>query len=230
MAASKLILLNQPNNTRQGCRINGGLIPGYNQATTGIIVGVADSNGNIVTTDTSTATVAIGTNPSGGTLSGTTSVAAVNGVAVFDNLFIDKSGTGYTLTFSDGALTTVTTAAFNEVAVNRVSPAEVRGTLTDNSVSKGVLYRYRGGSTIRNLHLTAISTNTTDEIQISITAPGADITNANNEYKLATQTCPYSDTIETGEVGGNFDLYVYGSAVTGTVTVSISRINSSARV
>src|SRR5215471_10297060 len=46
---------------------------------------------------TDTVTIAIGTNPSGGTLSGKTSVAAVNGQAIFSNLIIDKPGKGYTL-------------------------------------------------------------------------------------------------------------------------------------
>ena len=41
--------------------------------------------------------MAIGTNPGGGTLSGTTTVAAVAGVATFSNLSINKAGTGYTL-------------------------------------------------------------------------------------------------------------------------------------
>ena len=40
----------------------------------------------------------------GGTLSGTTTVAAVGGVATFSNLSINKAGTGYTLTAADGSL------------------------------------------------------------------------------------------------------------------------------
>jgi hypothetical protein len=41
--------------------------------------------------------IAIGANPVGGTLSGTTTVAAVAGTATFANLSIDKAGAGYTL-------------------------------------------------------------------------------------------------------------------------------------
>ena len=61
---------------------------------------VEDANGNLVTTDTSSVTIAIGTNPGSGTLGGTLTVAAVNGVATFSNLSINKAGTGYTLTAS----------------------------------------------------------------------------------------------------------------------------------
>ena len=77
------------------------------------MVTVQDAGGNTVTTNSSSVTVAIGTNPSGGTLSGTKTVAAVNGVAMFADLSIDKAGTGYTLTAADGALTGATSSPFN---------------------------------------------------------------------------------------------------------------------
>src|SRR5437667_175579 len=58
--------------------------------------------------------MAIGTNPSTGTLSGTKSVAAVAGVATISGLSIDKEGTGYTLTATGAGSTTST--AFNITA------------------------------------------------------------------------------------------------------------------
>ena len=65
-----------------------------------VSVQVLDSNGLVDTTSTATVSLAIGTNPGGGTLGGTTSVAAVAGVATFSNLSINNGGTGYTLTAS----------------------------------------------------------------------------------------------------------------------------------
>ena len=65
-------------------------------------VAIEDANGNVVTSATPAITVAIGTNPSGGVLSGTQTVNAVAGVATFGNLAIDKAGTGYTLSADDG--------------------------------------------------------------------------------------------------------------------------------
>ena len=79
-------------------------------------VSVEDSNGNVVTSDDSTVTVAIGMNPGGGSLGGTLTVAAVNGVATFSDLWIDKAGTGYTLTATDGGLTGATSGTFNVVS------------------------------------------------------------------------------------------------------------------
>lgn len=48
-------------------------------------------------TSTDNVTMSIGTNPGPGVLSGTLTVAAVNGVAVFSDLEIDTVGIGYTL-------------------------------------------------------------------------------------------------------------------------------------
>src|SRR5579863_9893716 len=48
--------------------------------TPAVVVSVEDSNGHLVPTATNQVTIAIGTNPAGGTLSGTATVAAVAGV------------------------------------------------------------------------------------------------------------------------------------------------------
>ena len=78
-----------------------------------------DAFGNAVTTYTGNIAVAIGANPSGGTLSGTTlaGVAAVGGVATFSNLSIDQVGTGYTLRATSGKLAAATSAAFDIATV-----------------------------------------------------------------------------------------------------------------
>src|SRR5207244_996220 len=75
-----------------------------------------DGQGNTATGFTGNVTVAIGANPSGGTLAGTATVAAVSGVATFSGLSIDKAGTGYTLVASSSGLTDPTSTAFNITA------------------------------------------------------------------------------------------------------------------
>jgi hypothetical protein len=77
-----------------------------------VTVTVRDSFGNTVTGFATAITVAIGANPSAGTLSGTTSHVPTNGVATFNNLSIDKAGAGYTLTATTTGLT-ATSAAFD---------------------------------------------------------------------------------------------------------------------
>jgi hypothetical protein len=86
--------------------------------TPAVRVDVQDAQGNTVTLASTSITVAIGSNPGGGTLSGTTTVAAVNGVATFSNLSIDRPEDGYTLTASSSGLTRATSVPFNVQGVS----------------------------------------------------------------------------------------------------------------
>ncbi len=99
--AAKLVFTVQPSTAAAG-----GVI------TPAVQVAVQDAQGNTVTTATTSITVAIGTNPASGTLTGTTTVAAVNGVATFSTLSLNPAGTGYTLTASATGLTGATSSAF----------------------------------------------------------------------------------------------------------------------
>src|SRR5947207_4635226 len=63
-------------------------------------VSALDEAGNVVTGFTGLITVALGANPGGGTLAGTTSVTAVSGVAPYSTLSINNPGTGYARTAS----------------------------------------------------------------------------------------------------------------------------------
>jgi hypothetical protein len=79
-------------------------------------VRVVDASGNLVSTATNTVTMALGSNPVGGVLSGTLSVAAVAGVASFSTLTLDKAGVGYSLAASSSGLAGATSNAFNVTA------------------------------------------------------------------------------------------------------------------
>jgi hypothetical protein len=79
-------------------------------------VTVRDQFGNTATGFAGDVTVAIGTNPTGGTLAGTTTVAAVAGVATFTDLSIDRAGTGYTLSATATSVTGTMSAAFDITA------------------------------------------------------------------------------------------------------------------
>lgn len=81
-----------------------------------IQVAVRDSLGIPDSSFTGDVTIAIGTNPTGGTLSGTASVATVHGVALFGDLRIDRAGTGYTLIAQANGMSPVTSASFNITA------------------------------------------------------------------------------------------------------------------
>jgi autotransporter-associated beta strand protein len=79
-----------------------------------ITVDVEDPFGNIVGSDSSDVTLAVATGP--GSLLGTVTVTAVNGVATFTGLSIDVAGS-YTLSATDGTLAGATSSSFT------ISPA-----------------------------------------------------------------------------------------------------------
>jgi hypothetical protein len=91
----------QPANTAAGAII-----------TPAVEVMVRDSLNNVVKTYTDTITIGIGTNPSGGTLSGTTAVAAIAGLASFADLSINLAGTGYRLVATATGLASATSNSF----------------------------------------------------------------------------------------------------------------------
>jgi hypothetical protein len=99
-AAAKLVFLQAPTAAAKTVAIS-----------PDVTVQVQDKFGNVVATDTSNVTVALATNTTSGTLSGTLMVAADTGVADFDDLAIDKAGT-YTMKATDGSLTLATSASF----------------------------------------------------------------------------------------------------------------------
>lgn len=68
-------------------------------------VEVLDGSGNLVTGSTAAVTVAIGSNPGAGSLSGTLTVNASGGIASFSDLSINQQGDGYTLTATSPGLT-----------------------------------------------------------------------------------------------------------------------------
>jgi len=110
-------------------------------------VAALDRFGNVATDFVESVTVAIGSDPSGGTLSGTTTVAAVAGVATFADLRVDQVGTGYTLTASASGLNGATSAAFDVVA-----PGTGRITFWSDRDNNAEIYSMNGdGSSVVRL-------------------------------------------------------------------------------
>ena len=93
---------------------------------------LTDAFGNVIALSAPSVTVAL--SPAA-TLSGTTTVAPLDGVATFNNLSIAQEGTGYTLTATAGSLTAATSAPFtirDDVAPTR--PVLVQGATTASSI------------------------------------------------------------------------------------------------
>jgi uncharacterized repeat protein (TIGR03803 family) len=103
-SAHELAYSQQPTSVSVGAAVN-----------PAITVDVEDTFGNVITTDSSTVTLSIDTGP--GAIGGTDSVAAVNGVATFSNVTFNTLGS-YTLTASDGSLTTANSNSFTVDAIS----------------------------------------------------------------------------------------------------------------
>ena len=104
---TQLAFVQGPSNTPAGATIS-----------PAVTVAVEDANGNVETTDNATmVSLAIGTNPVGGTLTGGAAVTVASGIATFSGLSIDDMGTGYTLIASSTpSYSAATSAPFNITA------------------------------------------------------------------------------------------------------------------
>lgn len=119
---TRLVFVQQPTNEQAGAPI-----------TPAVTVRAVDDAGTTITDFTGNVTIAISANPGGGTLTGTTTAAAVGGVATFSNLSINRSGIGYTLAASASGLTSATSTAF-DIVPGPASPATTQITASPPSI------------------------------------------------------------------------------------------------
>src|SRR5207249_6316395 len=103
--ATQLVFTVQPSTTVAGAAIS-----------PAVQVSALDAVNNVVPSFTGPVTVALGNSPGGSTLDGTTTVAAVNGVASFSDLTLNKTSTGYGLTASATGLSSTTSNSFTITA------------------------------------------------------------------------------------------------------------------
>src|SRR5207244_7979872 len=89
---------------------------------------------NPVPSFTGTVTVALGNNPGGSALGGTTTVAAVNGVASFATVTVDTTGTDSWLTATATGLSTATSSVFSITpgAATQLARSQQPGTTVAN--------------------------------------------------------------------------------------------------
>jgi hypothetical protein len=127
-AATKLVFTVEPSNTQA----EDTFVPA-------IKVEAQDDLGVTDTNYTGDISISILNNPPGdGALSGTTTVAAVSGVATFSDLSIDKVGVGYTLQATSGSLTAATSTSFNITAIKLVFTVQPTNTASDATITPAI--------------------------------------------------------------------------------------------
>src|SRR5439155_704634 len=146
-AADKLSLRTQPAGATAGSAFS-----------TQPVVAVEDAFGNTVTSDTSSVVVSLGSGS--GSLQGTLTKAAVNGVATFTNLRIDASG-AKTLHFTDGSLTAADSSSF---------------TVAPDAANKLALTTQPGGATAGSAFATQPVVTVQDQFGNTVTGDGSTVT------------------------------------------------------
>jgi hypothetical protein len=122
-----------------------------------VTVGLLDAHNAPVTAPGSSVTVALGNNLAGGTLGGTTTQAAVGGVATFNNLTVSTAQNAYTLIATSAGATGATSGSFD---------IQAQGTPCTNGCT--ATQQGTGGS----LKIAASGTGTSNTLASSVNAPG----------------------------------------------------------
>jgi hypothetical protein len=97
--------------------VNSDILTGFNSTGSPLMVQLLDANNDPLnpanfSSSGTNVTVSINTNPGGGALTGTTTVASSNGSAAFGNLQIDQPGAGYDLAATAPGFTSATSDMF----------------------------------------------------------------------------------------------------------------------
>ncbi len=139
------------------------------------VVYIEDAQGNLVTTDNTTVTLAIGSNPGHGTLSGCTAQTS-GGIATFTGCTIDKIGTGYTLTATDAAdLLTTPSAPSGPFNITPGQPYRLAFTTTPGTAVAGDRFANQPVVTLLDAggNTATVAPGSTDAVGIAIgTNPG----------------------------------------------------------
>jgi predicted outer membrane repeat protein len=155
---SQLYILTQPTNVVAGAKIEPSVVVIILDVLTNHLVGTDDSN----------VTLRVSSGP--GTLGGTVTVVALNGVATFSNLIITKAGTGYVLSATDGIEGGTTSSTFN---VTPAAAAKLAFTSQPVGTSAGKNLSPSVAVSIEDAFGNIVTTNTSKITLATKTGPGA---------------------------------------------------------
>jgi hypothetical protein len=158
-------------------------------------VGFVDSYGNQVLVNNTGVNLALGTNPGGATLSGTTTFGtSTRGYAIAGGLSLNKAANGYTLTASSSGYPTITSSTFN------IKPQPITFSLLSPLIGPG-----------RTL-------TGTFTLPSAAPAGGASVALTSSDSTIVT-VAPATVTVAAGATTGTFTYTAVGS---GSVTLTAS--------
>jgi hypothetical protein len=204
--ATKLVYTQQPTTVVAGSTIS-----------PAVTLSVQDAGGNVVTTSNATVTIAISTNPGGGTLSGTLSTNAASGVATFSDLSINRSANGYKLTASSTGLTSAVSATFN---VNPGAAVQLAFTQQPGGGTGGVAWATQPKVAIQDA-LGNTVTSSSASVTLAITAgtgtPGALLTCTANPKAAASGVASFGGC-KINLAGSGYTLTAISAGLTTTIS------------
>ncbi len=190
------------------------------------VVELQDVLGNVVTTETSTVTLAIGTDAGpGATLSGTPAQAAVAGVADYSTnaLSIDLVGSGYTLVASAGSLPGATSAVF-DVTSGAGAPAKLAFTTQPGGGANHAVWGTQPAVTLQDasgIAVTGLETNITVSI-LNDAGPGATLSGTQTiAVDTNTGVATFTD-LSIDLVGSGYTLEATASGLTSATSAVFS--------
>ncbi|MCU1296130.1 MAG: Kelch motif [Acidobacteriaceae bacterium] len=200
-----------------------------------VTVLIQDQFGN-ATNSTANVTIAIGTNPSSGTLGGTTTVAAAGGTATFSTLSINNAGIGYTFSASSIGLTGATSSSFN-IESNLAFTSAVVTEIASACSPQVTLQRQNSGGSAASLPISETvslsaniaSTTFYSDASCATALTGGSLTIAANQssasffFKNTSATAPPFNILLTG--GKTTDTLVTTTAQSESVVPNIAFMN-----
>src|SRR5262249_36122000 len=154
-----------------------------------------------------------------GSLSGTSSVTVTNGVATFNGLSINKTGTGYTLKAMSGTLTGATSNAFN------ITPGKADhlafGTQPSNAVV-GSAITPAVKVQILDANNNLVTTDNSDAVTLTLaTNPSGATLNGTNPVTVSAGVATFSN-LSVSLAGTGFRLGATSGTLTGATSASFN--------
>ncbi|MCM3872571.1 MAG: LamG domain-containing protein, partial [Pyrinomonadaceae bacterium] len=188
-APTRLAFIVQPMNATSGQSISPALQ-----------VAIQDNAGNTVTNATDPVTIALGTNTGGSTLSGNVTRDAVNGIATFDDLSLNRSGTGYELVASSGSLASATSIAFN---VDPGTASQLVFTVQPSNAKRSAIITPAIQVEVRDANGNLVTNSATPVLLAIGNNPGGGTLQGSSVQQTINGVATFSDLRIVGGVGGH---------------------------
>ncbi|WP_276364566.1 hypothetical protein, partial [Daejeonella sp. H1SJ63] len=205
-AASKLAITTQPVGGASGAVLS-----------TQPVIQVRDAQDNLITGSTASVSVVIKTG-TGGTLGGTTSVAAVGGIATFTNLTLAGTvGENYTLEFSSSGLAPVTSS---NVTVTAGSPAQLTITTQPVGGASGAVLSTQPVIAIRDAQ--GNLTGSTASVSVAIKTGTGGTLGGTTSVTAVAGTATFTNLTLAGTVGENYTLEFTSAGLTAVTSSNVT--------